>query len=383
MKLREFLLQSRKHQKPLMKNEFGVPIPKTKEEIREDVRTEYEFLSRRLKMLFGRTPCFTFPITDFKNNEKNDTILNLDEKQKEAVYRIVSIFWYVVYLHFEGNPSHQILLERGIQIINKTANKKYSNDSERQRSYLSYFNDSRQELTDLYNYFRKNNSYYLIPGEVIGLSDYQLELIKRGDQLSETNKNTQKSIDIFEKRINKELKKRVKACIDGYADEDGAAYNSEISKSEEDLFVFLIDVVERNAFDSKRLHNNLSVLDEEDGKSLLEKIVAIYENDGIGTINRYIQAKSKKEFDERLNEIHESLAYTTADKAYNKYVKLYNLLSDLEKYEISDDDLLKQEKQVGRLIKMLEKYAEAKKPRANDLISSDEEYVGFLQTIIK
>ena len=380
MKLREFLIASRMGRAKKSAYDLDAKISEDKDYIREIARTEYEYMSRRLKMLFGKAPCFTFPYIDI--GEKKDDKPKLGEKQTEALLRLVSIFWYVVFLHFEGDPGNKKQLDKGIKIIYKTANKKFSNDDERQRSYLSYFNHSRKELIDLYEFFREHDDYYLSPQDIIYLPEYQFELIKRGEQLLEVKINMQKSIDLFENSINQEAEKEFWGICDGYTESLKEAYESEISESEKDLLECLCDsVVGRNIFDNKRLHDEFSVLEEEDGKSISEKIQAIYENDGLLTLNRYIQAQSKDEFFKRFDEVLASLAYTESDRAYNKYAKLHRLLGNLEKYDVSDEDLITYEKHVTHLIEMLEKYSKVETHVFGDVINSDKEYHDFLNRI--
>ena len=379
MKLREFLIESRAGRGKTP--EIDSRVQPSTDKDHDIVQMEYNYLSRRLNMVFGKPPCFTFPPIDMKD-EKNAKP-QLGERQAEALFKLVSIFWYVVFLHFEENPIHQKQLDKGIKIIYKTANRKFSNDDERQRSYLSYFNHAEKELADLYEFFRGQDNYYLSPQGVIDLPEYQIELIRRGDRLSEVKINMQKSIDLFESSANEEIKKNFSDNYDGYTERLKEACECEISENEMDLLLFLGDTItDRTVFDRKRLHDDFNVLDEEDCELIIEKIMAIGENDGFPTLNRYIQAKSKQEFDRRINAVCSSLAYTESDRAYNKYAKLHRLLGNLEKYDVSDEDLIKYEKHVAHLIKMLEKYAKAKQPILKDTICSDEEHNDLLNRIV-
>ena len=381
MILKEYLRKSHDLRHPPELDCNGQPN-QTKLDISENIRTEYEYLSRRLKMLFGRSPSFAHPSIDWERDTKKEITTIDDPNQEDSIYRIVSIFWYVIFLCFEKKPNNKQQIEKGEKIIFKTASKKFSNDNERKKAYLRYFADSRIELSRIYNYFKEKKDYCLIPQDIVGLLEYQIELIKQDEYLLEINKNTQKSIDIFFDSIVKDANKALQISLDGYAEETGSAYESKISASEEDLFSFLIDVInDRNTFDSKRLHNDLTTLDNDDIDSIWEKITAILKNDGIGTLNRYIQAKNRKEFDQRLEEVYMSLKCTASDKLYNKFVRLYDLLGRLEEYDVSDADLIKYEKYVKRLIDMLEKY-EKKSQGTTEPISSNQEYKGFIETIL-
>lgn len=368
-----------------------------KDDIRENIRTEYDYLCRRLVLLFDRTPDFahtpTIDINEtpqvveydeeglFKKGElqallekgkEHNPQLDRIVEHKEDFIRVVSIFWYVVFLYSKDPKENEKQIAKAKKIIDKTANRNFSNLNERKKSYLNFFDKAGIELNQIFDFLHGLNDWNVIP-KISGIIPENVQdLIANDAYFFDLFKLTEKAVGVFIKHLNNECDRYHEAIIDGYQEVSGEHLACEISTNEEDLFELLGYFIEENdqvLFDAIQLHNDWTAMDKDDRQDIYDKIYAMLKDDGAITLNRYVRAKTFDELKERLGDIETKLKHPILYRFIKRLGVFYDLLP---KGEISNETLGEVETNMTCALKVIDAYNKDKTPNVPDAHSMSD-----------
>jgi hypothetical protein len=301
------------------------------------------------------------------------------QKNKNELIKIISMFWYALYLHYFKSEDYRKEKEKVMQFLKKYERNNFSNTIGRREIIHNFFKRNKNTiLSPLFKHFKRhhNNSqetldekyFYLfgiptfnIKGKTCGMV---WEKVESDPWVRELDSAKSTAIEFIGGAI---------ASIEQSHNEDIYNHNdfhtmtgniADLSDIEVEMIRYICKIIPDKRKDKNKLLDGYwEIIDIEDRRSLMNYIKNLYTDPQI--INRYVMAIKLCELEEKLDRISTMILYPQYNRIVNNLGEIQNFFLNQNCYDIQVDEeiLIKCDKYLSNI---KEKLISSQKRSRND-----------------